>query len=160
MQITKNSVVTIQYTLKDDAGEVLDQSTPEEPLAYIHGLGHLIPGLENELDGKTSGDKLNTKIEPKDAYGERNDQMIQVVPKSEFENAESIQPGMQFQVESDEGPIFFTAVKVDENEITLDGNHPLAGVTLHFDVEITDVREATAEELDHGHVHGPGGQNH
>lgn len=159
MKITENHVVSIHYTLTNNEGMVLDKSD-EQPLLYIQGLGQLIPGLEKEIEGKEKGNKFQVTVEPKDAYGERNDQMIQVVPKTEFEDSSAIEQGMQFQVEGPQGPIVFTAIEIREEEIVLDANHPLAGETLNFDVEIADIREATKEELDHGHVHGPGGVEH
>ncbi len=160
MKVEQNSVVSIQYKLTNGGGELLDQSQAGQPLVYIQGLGHLIPGLESEIQGKEKGQKFQVTVTPEKGYGERNDQMIQTVPKTEFENADQIQQGMQFQVETPQGPMFFTAIDVKENDIVLDGNHPLAGETLHFDVEIEDIRSATKEELDHGHVHGPGGHDH
>lgn len=154
MNIAKNHVVTMHYTLKDDSGATLDSSAGGEPLVYIHGLGHIIPGLEGKIEGKTKGDKLQAVIEPKDAYGERVDEMVNSMPKSEFPDSEDLAEGMQFQVDTDKGPLVLTVVEVKGDEVVLDGNHPLAGYTLHFDVEIVDIREATEDELAHGHVHG------
>ncbi len=156
MNITKNQVVTMHYTLKDDEGQTIDTSAGAEPLVYIQGMGQIIPGLEKELEGKTKGDKVLAVIPAEEAYGTRNDEMIQSVPKSEFEEAGDIQVGMQFQVETDNGPIALTVIEVRAEEVVLDGNHPLAGLTLHFDVEVTDVRAATEDEIAHGHVHGAG----
>ena len=150
----------MHYTLTSDKGEVLDSSSGGEPLTYIHGLGHIIPGLETQVEGKTTGDKVQAVVAPADAYGERNDQMVNSMPKSEFPNPDELAVGMQFQVDTDQGPLVLTVLEVKDTEVVLDGNHPLAGFTLHFDVEITDVRDATKEELDHGHVHGPGGHHH
>ena len=162
MNVSKNSVVTMHYTLKNgsDQGEVLDTSAGSDPLVYIHGLGHIIPGLEKELEGKTVGDKLQALIAPEDAYGERNDQMVNSMPKSEFPDAEELAVGMQFQVDTDQGPLVLTVLEVKDDEVVLDGNHPLSGFTLHFDVEITNIREATEEAISHGHVHGEGGVHH
>jgi FKBP-type peptidyl-prolyl cis-trans isomerase SlyD len=160
MQITKNAVALIHYTLKDDAGEVIDKSQEGTPMPYIHGHGNLIPGLESELEGKELGDKLNVRIEPKDAYGDRNEEMVQDVPRAQLPQDVDIQPGMQFQAQNEGGMHVVTVVGVEEDQVRLDGNHPLAGVTLNFDVEIAEVRQASSEELEHGHVHGPGGHQH
>lgn len=160
MKIEKNKVVSMHYTLKNGDGEVIDSSAGKDPLAFIHGLGMIIPGLEKELDGKTTGDKLNVEVEPAEAYGDRDDNLIQKVPREQFEGAGDIQKGMQFQVETQMGPLVVVVVDVDDKEVTIDGNHPLAGVKLFFEVEVTEVRDATPEELDHGHVHGPGGHDH
>lgn len=160
MQITKNVVALIHYTLKDDNGEVIDKSQEGTPMPYLHGHGNLIPGLEGELEGKKLGDKLSARIEPKDAYGVRNDEMIQDVPRSQLPEDVDIQPGMQFQAQGEGGVNVVTVVGVEDGQVRLDGNHPLAGVTLNFEVEIAEVREASAEELQHGHVHGAGGHQH
>lgn len=160
MQIAINKVVNIHYTLTNDAGEVLDSSRGQSPLAYIHGLGNIIPGLENALEGRVAGDKFKIRIAPEDAYGARNDELVQAVPRSAFEGIDEIRPGMQFQAQSPEGVQLVTVVEVIGDQVVLDGNHPMAGVTLNFDVEVADVRDATPEELDHGHVHGPGGHHH
>jgi len=160
MQIAKNKVVSIDYTLKNDDGQILDSSEGREPLNFIHGNGHLIPGLEEALEGKTKGEKLNVSIPPEKGYGLRSDEMIHAVDRSNFEKDASIEVGMQFQAQMDQGMQMLTVVKVEDDKITLDGNHPLADQTLNFDVDVKDVREASAEELEHGHVHGPGGHNH
>lgn len=161
MQIADNAVVAIHYTLTDDAGTTLDTSRERnEPLAYLHGHGNIIPGLESALVGKQAGDKLNVTVTPEEGYGERHDALIQTVPREAFEGVDEVLPGMQFQAQTDAGPRLFTITEVEGDNVTVDGNHPLAGATLHFDVEITEVREASAEELSHGHVHGPGGHQH
>ncbi|MFZ5756725.1 MAG: FKBP-type peptidyl-prolyl cis-trans isomerase [Pseudomonadota bacterium] len=160
MQAGENSVVLIHYTLTSDAGETLDSSAGREPLAYLHGFGNIIPGLEQALLGKQAGDKLKVSIPPDQAYGVRNDELVEVVPRSAFGGAPDLEVGMQFQARTPEGMRVVTIVDVEGDEITLDGNHPLAGETLHFDVEIVTVRAATQEELAHGHVHGEGGHHH
>lgn len=160
MQIANNTVVTIDYTLKDDDQSVLDTSQGQEPLSYIHGIGNLIPGLEKALAGKSEGDRMEVTIAPDEAYGERDDELLQAIPRERFERADEIQVGMQFHTQSDEGMQVVTVVDVDGDNITIDGNHPLAGKTLHFDVRIVGVREASAEEISHGHAHGPGGHHH
>lgn len=160
MNVTKEHVVSINYTLKNDDGQVMDSSTDGNPLVYLHGVGQIIPGLEKALEGKTTGDKLNVTIPPEEAYGPKNDQMIQTVPKSEFQDADTIEVGVQFQADTEVGPMIFTVIEVKENEFVLDGNHPLAGMTLHFEVEVSEIRAASKEEIEHGHVHGPGGHDH
>ncbi|MBP9673496.1 MAG: peptidylprolyl isomerase [Bacteriovoracaceae bacterium] len=160
MNIAKKHVVNIHYTLTDDKGETIDTSIGSDPLAYIQGAGNIIIGLENALEGKTKGTKLKVSVKPEEAYGVRNDKMIQVVPKTEIPSSEKVAVGNQFQADTENGPIILTVVEIRPNEVVLDGNHPLAGMNLHFDVEIMDVREATAEELSHGHVHGVGGHHH
>ena len=160
MQISDNKVVSIHYTLTNDKGEVLDSSSGKAPLAYLHGNKNIISGLENALKGKEIGDKFNISIPPEEAYGVHDKALIQVIPKSAFQGIDDIEAGMQFQAKSDEGIQIVTITKVDGDKITVDGNHALAGETLTFDVEVTDVREATEEELQHGHVHGPEGHHH
>ena len=160
MTISENKVVQMHYTLKSNQGHVLDSSEGKEPLAYIQGIGNIIPGLEKQLEGKTTGDKLTAVVEPAEGYGERNDGLVHVVPKNGFQGDEELVEGMQVQVETNNGVSIAMVTKIDGEDVTLDLNHPLAGMTLHFDVEITDVREATKEELEHGHVHGPGGHEH
>ena len=160
MQISKDKVVSINYTLKDDEGEILDTSEGRGPLAYIHGSGSIIPGLETALEGKNQGDKLDVKVAPEDGYGQRDDSQVQVIPKNLFEGVEAIEPGMQFQAQSDAGVRIVTVKDVSEDQVTVDANHPLAGMNLNFNVEVTEVRDATSEELQHGHVHGPEGHEH
>jgi len=156
MQVEKNKVVSIHYKLKDNEGNTLDSSEGREPLNYIHGNGNLIPGMEEGLDGKKTGDKLDLKISPDKGYGTRNDELVQDVPRSAFGDQE-VKPGMQFNTQDGHT---VTVTKVGLENVTVDGNHPLAGMDLNFDVEVVNVREATSEELDHGHVHGPGGHQH
>ncbi len=162
MTISDKKVVLIHYTLKDKTGEVLDSSEGQDPLAYIQGIGNLVVGLEEELAGKAVGDKLTTTVAPEKGYGERSDQNIHKVPLSGFEadGDEKLEVGMQVRVETNEGISIADVAAIEGEEVTLDLNHPLAGETLHFDVEIMDIREATKEELDHGHAHGPGGHHH
>jgi FKBP-type peptidyl-prolyl cis-trans isomerase SlyD len=160
MQIAQDSVVSIHYTLTSDSGEVIDSSSGADPLTYLQGHGNLIPGLERELEGKKSGEKLSVRIAPADGYGEMDDTLVQDVPRAAFAGAPEIQVGMQFQAQSNHGPRTVTVTKVETDVITVDGNHPLAGKHLNFAVEIIDVRAASEEELAHGHVHGPGGHHH
>mgnify|MGYP001252256011 FL=1 len=154
MKVAENAVVVIDYTLKDNAGEVIDSSEGAGPLAYLHGGGNIVEGLEEALAGKEAGAEVQASIEPAKAYGERHEDMKQEVPKELFGGVENIEAGMQFQSETDQGPVLVTVVEVTDEMVTVDGNHPLAGVHLNFDVTIREVREATAEELEHGHVHG------
>jgi FKBP-type peptidyl-prolyl cis-trans isomerase SlyD len=161
MQISKDAVVTLEYILKDNEGAVIDQSSGDEAFVFIFGNGGIIPGLENALEGKQENDEVSVTIAPEEAYGERDDAMIAEVPVDRFENADEIKAGMQFQTAGEDGTAkVVTVVKNEEGMVTVDANHPLAGVTLNFDVKILGVREASAEELDHGHVHGPGGHQH
>ncbi len=153
MIIEKDRVVSIDYSLRDNGGNLIDSSEGGEPLAYLHGNGNIIPGLEKQLAGKKAGDSLKCVIEAVDAYGERDDSLVFKVPKTEFEGAE-VEVGMQFEAHGEEGAQIVTVVKVEQDEVTIDANHPLAGEQLHFDVKIVEVREASAEELEHGHVHG------
>lgn len=160
MQAGDKTVVSIHYTLTSDGGETLDSSAGREPLAYLHGAGNIIPGLESALVGKGVGEKLKVSIAPAEAYGLRDDALVQVVPRDAFGGAPDLEVGMQFQARTPDGIRVVTIVDVAGDEITLDGNHPLAGETLHFDVEIVEVRAATDEEMAHGHAHGEGGHHH
>ena len=150
--IAKDKVVEINYVLKDDAGTLIDESG-NEPLKYLHGHGNIIPGLEEALDGKAVGDSIDVKIQPERAYGDRDDKLQQVVEKSAFGDAE-IQVGMQIMAETPEGEkVPFMIANIDGDKITIDGNHPLAGLTLHFAVSLVTIRAAAEEEISHGHVH-------
>ena len=161
MLISRDKVVRFDYTLTDDSAEVLDSSEGGEPLTYLHGSGSIIPGLESALEGKRAGESLSVRIAAVDAYGERDEDLVQSVPREMFEDSDSIQVGMQFQSGDPDGETrIVTVVDADTASITVDGNHPLAGVPLNFAVTIVDVRDASSEELAHGHVHGPGGHHH
>ncbi|MGR9116137.1 MAG: FKBP-type peptidyl-prolyl cis-trans isomerase [Gammaproteobacteria bacterium] len=160
MQVADNMAVSIHYTLTNDAGETLDSSMGGDALVYLHGQGNIIPGLEKALAGKSPGDKLNVSIAPAEAYGEYVEEMVQVIPRKMFEGIDTVEVGMQFHADVSSGPGIVTVVKVEGDEVTIDGNHPLAGEVLNFDVEITDVRAATEDELEHGHVHGAGCNHH
>lgn len=161
MKIEKDKVVSIDYKLTNDKNETVDSSEGREPLAYLHGNGNLIPGLEKALDGKASGDKLTVRIPPEEGYGRRDDSKRIDVPLEVFKGAEEVKPGMQFQARNKEGAVeLLTVVAVAGDKVTIDANHPLAGETLNFDVTVRAIREATAEELAHGHVHGPGVHHH
>jgi FKBP-type peptidyl-prolyl cis-trans isomerase SlyD len=160
MQIAKDTAVWLHYTLRNDAGEVLDESEKDEPLNYIHGQGDIVPGLEKALTGKGAGDKLKVSVEPDEGYGERSDERVQTVDRNAFENETEIVPGMQFQAQGPDGLSIVTVVQVVGDHVTIDANHPLAGQRLHFEIEVVNVREASEEELEHGHVHGEGGHHH
>jgi FKBP-type peptidyl-prolyl cis-trans isomerase SlyD len=160
LKIAANCVVSIQYKLTDDAGEILDSSDDGEPMVYLHGAGNLIPGLEKALAGKSAGDSFNVTIQPEDGCGVVNEDLIQTVPRSHFGAVDTIEPGMRFEASGEDGQTQLIVVTdVAEDEITVDGNHPLAGEVLHFDVGVEEVRTATDEELSHGHAHGPGGHH-
>ena len=152
--IGDNLVVSMHYKLTDNDGNVLDSSEGAEPLTYLHGSGNIIPGLEKELVGKVEGDTHQVKVEPEEGYGEINPELIQTVDKAAFQGVESVEVGMSFEAQASDGSVQHIVVKSIEGEVvTIDANHPLAGTTLNFDVQIVSVREATEEEIDHGHVH-------
>lgn len=159
MQIVQNSVAAFHYTLTDDQGKVIDSSAGREPLTYLHGSGQIVPGLEKHMEGRAVGDKFSADVTPEEGYGVHHDELKQEVPRDAFQGVEDIQPGMQFQGRGPQGEINVTVTKVEDDKVFIDGNHPLAGKTLHFAVEVTDVRVASAEELEHGHVHGAGGHH-
>jgi FKBP-type peptidyl-prolyl cis-trans isomerase SlyD len=160
MKIAHEKVVSIHYTLTNQEGTVLDSSSGSEPLAYLHGFGNIIPGLENALEGKEMGEKLSVTVEPEQGYGARDEQLVQAVPRSAFKGVEELAPGMQFQAQGPQGTRLVVVTQVAQDVVTVDANHPLAGQTLHFEVEVSEVRAATAEEIEHGHVHGPHGHHH
>lgn len=158
--IANDTVVKFNYTLTNDKGETLDQSRGE-PLAYLHGHHNIIPGLEKEMTGKAAGDKFKATVKPEEAYGEYIAEAVQEVPRANFQGVDSIEVGMQFQSQTDDGHVMLVTVKdVNDEVVVVDGNHPLAGVELTFDVEIVEVRAATADEIAHGHAHGVGGHHH
>jgi FKBP-type peptidyl-prolyl cis-trans isomerase SlyD len=160
MQIESNSVVTLHYTLKDNDGNVIDQSD-DGSFLYLHGAMNIVPGLENALSGKAVGDEFSVTVSPEEGYGEKDPQRIQEVPKDMFDSAEEIKVGVQFHAQSPDGnAVVVTVVEVKDEAVVIDGNHALAGVDLNFDVKIVDVREASEEEVSHGHVHGPHGHQH
>lgn len=156
MQISQHKVASIHYTLTNNEGNILDSSTGREPLTYIHGTGNLIPGMEEGMQGKKKGDKFNLKVTPEKGYGVKSDKLMQQVPRSSF-GAQPIEMGMQFQTNNGQ---VVTITKIGLDSVTVDGNHPLAGVELNFAVEVLEVRNATPDEISHGHVHGSGGHHH
>lgn len=158
MTIKENSAVSFHYTLTDDDGQTLDSSAGKDPLAYLHGAGNIIPGLESALEGKAVGDAMVVAVTAAEGYGEVQQELIQEVPRDAFQGVDSIEVGMQFEAQTGQGgnvPVTVTAVT--DEVVTVDGNHPLAGKNLNFDVSIEDIREATKEELEQGHINGAAG---
>ena len=153
MVIEKDKVVIIDYKLKDSEGELIDSSEGSEPLTYLHGNGNIIPGLEKQLEGKKVGDKLSCMVPPAEAYGDYDKNLIFKVKKSNFAEPDKIEEGMQFEAQGEDGDRVVTVVAVDGDDVTVDANHPLAGEDLHFDISVVEIRDATEEELRHGHVH-------
>ncbi|HEY7117118.1 MAG TPA: peptidylprolyl isomerase [Tepidisphaeraceae bacterium] len=161
MQIAKNTVATIDYTLTDPQGQVIDTSKGRQPLSYLHGASNIIPGLESALEGKSAGEVVNVTVPPEKGYGPRDPNLLQSVPRSNFQGVNDIKPGMQFQAQTPQGgQHVVTVVKVDPQNVTVDANHPLAGMELKFDVTVVDVRQASPEEINHGHAHGANGHHH
>lgn len=160
MNIEDKKVVSFHYTLRDEHGEQLESSREGEPMTYLHGSGSIIPGLEKALAGKVAGDTFEVNVEPAEAYGERNEDGIQRVPAKHFKQAGRLKPGQVVVLQTRQGPRQLTVMKVGRFNVDVDTNHPMAGMSLTFDVEISDVRDATDEEVSHGHVHGPGGIDH
>jgi FKBP-type peptidyl-prolyl cis-trans isomerase SlyD len=159
MTIAKNKVVSIDYILTDEKNDVLDSTSGQKPLDYLHGFGNIIPGLEKALEGRSRGERFSACIPAAEAYGERDERLITELPLETFREAGAVKPGMRFHIRSDEeeGGRLFTVTKVADNKVFVDGNHPLASKNLNFDVTVTGVREASAEELSHGHAHAHGG---
>ena len=156
MTIAKNKVVTIDYTLRDGAGKLIDSSDGGEPLVYLHGNENIIPGLEKHLEGKGTGENLSCVIPAGEGYGERDESLVFKVSRKDFGEGAEISTGMQFEAHGEDGAQIVTVVGIAGDEVTIDANHPLAGETLHFDVQVKEIREATEEELTHGHVHAGG----
>jgi len=152
MQIEPQKVASFHYTLTTDGGEVVDSSRERDPLSYLHGAGNIVPGLEKALAGRNEGDQFKVDVAPEEGYGPRHPQLVQQVPKSAFQNAAEPQPGMRFQTNGPKGPMLVTVTEIDGDKVTIDGNHPLAGQTLHFDIEVTNVRDASQDELNNGQV--------
>ena len=158
MKIGAKKAVTFHYSLRDDEGTVLDSSAGGDPLTYLHGEGNIVPGLEKALEGKQAGDEVKVSVPPGEGYGERSDDNIRNVPRRKLPEGK-LQPGRRVRLETNQGPIAALVTAVKGDYVTVDANHPLAGMTLHFEVKVEAVRDATAEELEHGHVHGPGGHH-
>ena len=157
MQIEKNKVVTIDYTLTDDDGEVIDTSEGGEPLAYVQGAGGLIEGLESAMEGKKTGDEMQVTVPPEKGYGEHDESLVDIVGRDAFGDVKELDVGMRFTAQTDGGRRTVVITQIEGDQVTLDGNHPLAGMQLNFDVKVVEVRDASKEELQHGHVHGAGG---
>jgi len=159
MSIKQDKVALIEYTLTNQHGEQIDASNGN-PLAYLHGHQNLIPGLEAELEGKVVGDKFTANIPAEHAYGERVDALVQTVPSSMFQGVEELEVGMRFEAQSEQGMHSVEITAIEEDQVTVDGNHPLAGEALTFDIEVVGLRDSTPEEVEHGHAHGEGGHEH
>jgi FKBP-type peptidyl-prolyl cis-trans isomerase SlyD len=160
MQIGDRTVATFHYTLTDDSGRVLDSSVGGEPLSYLHGMGHIVPGLERQMAGRGAGDKFAVDVVPGEGYGESDPLLVHVVPRAQFQGVDDLEVGMQFHADGGQHSAPVTITRIEGDEVTVDANHPLAGQTLHFAIEVTDVRDASPEELSHGHAHGAGGHHH
>lgn len=161
MLIAAKKAVSIDYTLTNDAGEVIDSSAGGAPLVYLHGAGNIIPGLEKALEGKQPQDEVDVTIEPEDAYGEYSAELVSTLSRSMFEGVDELEVGMQFHASAPDGQMQIVTIRdLDGDDVTVDGNHPLAGQRLNFKVKVIDVRDASEEEVAHGHVHGEGGHHH
>jgi len=161
MTIAANKAVSIEYTLTNDAGEVIDSSAGGAPLVYLQGAGNIIPGLEKALEGKAVGDELKVTVEPQDAYGEYSAELVSTLSSKMFEGVDTLEVGMQFHASAPDGQMQIVTIRdLDGDDVTVDGNHPLAGQRLTFEVKVVDVRDASEEEVAHGHVHGEGGHQH
>lgn len=153
MQAQQDNVVSIHYVLRDSEGEIIDQSAEGQPLAYLHGHSNIVPGLEKAIEGHAEGEEVKATVTPEEGYGEYREELVQKVNRDAFQGVDELAPGMSFQAESDAGPMIVTIKEVEGEEVTVDGNHVLAGQTLDFTVNLSEVRQATGEELEHGHVH-------
>ena len=161
MMIQQDKVVTMHYHLTSANGEVLDSTHESDPLMYLHGTGTMLPSLESALVGLQVGATKTVHLAPADAYGERDADMVQTLPRDAFEEVDSLAVGMQVEAEDPNGQtLTVSVVAIREDGVDIDGNHPLAGEALTFAIEIVDVRDATTEELAHGHIHGEGGHHH
>jgi FKBP-type peptidyl-prolyl cis-trans isomerase SlyD len=161
MLIAANKAVSIDYTLTNDGGEVIDSSAGGAPLVYLHGTGNIIVGLERALEGKQAGDQLSVAIEPADAYGEYQAELVATLNRAMFEGVDQLEVGMQFHASGPDGGMQIVTIRdIDGDDVIVDGNHPLAGQRLNFQVKVVNVREASAEEIAHGHIHGEGGHHH
>lgn len=158
--IADQKVVSLNFNVKDTQGQLVDSSEGGKPLVYLHGQNNIIPGLEAALVGKAPGDEFDVTIEPAEGYGEYKEEILQVVPREAFQGVEKVEPGMVFTAQTQSGPVQLVVAKIEGDDVTVDPNHPLAGKTLNFSGSVIEVREATEEELAHGHVHGEGGHHH
>ena len=153
MQISKNKVATFDFTVTDDNGVVLDTSERVGPFSYVHGIGYLVPGLEAQMEGKSVGDRFAVSVPPAEGYGEWDEALLQEFPLSAFEGIDNLEVGMHLQTQGPNGTGVVRVTTIEADKVTVDGNHPLCGVTLNFNVSVVDVRDATQEELEHGHIH-------
>jgi len=160
MQIAERTVASFHYTLTSPEGQVIDSSRGREPLPYLHGAGQIVPGLEKAMLGRLAGDRFQVLVAAAEGYGESHPEMLQSVPRAAFPADAEIEAGMQFEAQGPMGPVTVVVKAVDADTVTIDANHPLAGMPLHFEIEVVEVREASVEEVLHGHVHGPGGHHH
>lgn len=160
MKISDGKVVIIDYTLTDDDGELIDSTNGAEPLGYVHGAGQIVSGLEAALAGRGAGETFRVSIPPEEGYGWPDEENIAVIPADQIEGAGDLEVGTQLETETESGETTVVVTKIEGNEVTIDANHPLAGVTLNFEVAVREVRDATADEIAHGHVHGRGGHHH
>ncbi|WP_040810350.1 FKBP-type peptidyl-prolyl cis-trans isomerase [Nocardia concava] len=161
MSIAADKVVSIEYTLTDDDGEVLDTSVGDEPLVYLHGAENIVEGLEKALDGKQPGDEIEVVVEPEEGYGDYLVELVSTVDRAAFDGVDELEVGMEFEAEAPDGESQIVVVRaVDGDEVTIDANHPLAGQRLHFKVKVIDIRDATEDELAHGHPHGDDDHEH
>ncbi|MFT5593028.1 MAG: FKBP-type peptidyl-prolyl cis-trans isomerase SlyD [Oceanicoccus sp.] len=161
MTIAENKVVTLEFTVKNaETGEVIETSVESEPLVYLHGFNNLVPGLETELTGKVVGDRYDVTVSPEEGYGVRDESLVQEVPMEAFQGIENVAVGMAFTADGAEGPVVVEVTAVEGDVVTVDANHPLASIQLTFSGEVKEIRDASAEEIEHGHVHGEGGHQH
>ena len=159
--ISNGKVVELSYSLTDSDGEVLDRADAKEPFTYLHGASQIVPGLETALEGLKKGDKKKVVIEPAEGYGDEDPELKMIVNRTQFPKDVELEVGLQFEANSPTGEgVVFTVEAIEGDKVHIDGNHPMAGVTLHFDVEVLNVRDATKEELSHGHAHGAHGHHH
>ena len=160
MIVEKDKAVSFHYTLKNADGEQMETSREKDPMSYLHGANNIIPGLEKTMEGHEVNDEFSVTVEPEEAYGVRNENNVQRVPMKRLKGIGKVSVGQVLNLQTNQGQVQVTVLKVGRFNVDVDGNHPLAGQALTFDVEITDIREASAEELEHKHVHGPGGHQH
>lgn len=156
MKVAKNTVVSITYTLKDSEGNLLDSTDASDPLAYLHGVGNLIPGMEKALNDRDSGETFQCVIPPEEGYGAFDEELVWELEKAQFAELGDVEEGTQFVLETDDDQVLVTVVDIKDDVVIVDGNHELADETLYFDITVVDVRDATPEEVEHGHAHGPG----
>lgn len=160
MTIKSGTVVTMHYTLKNKSGDIIDSSEGKSPLTYLQGSQNIVIGLEKALEGMNAGDAVKAVVSPEEGYGVKRDDLLQTVPITQFDAPERVLPGAEFQVDTNQGVQSILIKEVNGTDVVVDFNHPLAGETLFFDIDIVEIRESTEEEKDHGHVHGVGGHQH